>query len=490
MNNSRLLTLAVVSVAVVAAAGCGSKDGAKAPSVVSTSAVPANATAANHVDPEQVQGMVKNAYTYGFPMVDVYRIMHSYFVDKDSGQYLGPWNAVHSIDRVYTPADTAVQTPNSDTPYSWIGADLRAEPLVLSLPKVEEGRYFSVSFIDGYTYDYEMLGSRTTGNGGGKYLLVGPNWQGEKPAGVVKVIRANTELSLVLFRTQLFNPGDIANVQKIQSGYHVEPLSKFEGKPSPPAARQIDFMRPLTPDQEKSSLDFFKLLNFTLQFAPPLSNDVADREQMAQLGLTGDGAWDPGQLDEPTKAAFAAGVKDAWTALDGFVKGDLATGRVSSGDLFGAPEQLAGNYLYRMAGAVVGILGLPGAEALYFPLKVDATGAPLSGTNGARYTLTFPAGQLPPVNAFWSVTMYKMPESLLVENPINRYLINSPMLDQLTKNPDGSATLHIQKTSPGSELESNWLPAPDGPFDMVLRLYWPKSEVTGGSWTAPKVVKQ
>ena len=493
----KLPLLALVLLLAITMSGCGSKAGesgdstAAGPSAApSSAAVPADAAAANRLDPAEVQKIVKDAYTYGFPMVDVYRIMYSYFVNKDSGQYLGPWNQVHNIARVYTPADTAVQTPNSDTPYSWIGADLRTEPLVLTLPKVDEGRYFSVSFIDGYTYDYEMLGSRTSGNGGGKFLLAGPNWEGEKPAGVDKVIRANTELSLVLFRTQLFNPGDIENVKKIQAGYAVEPLSKFQGKAAPAAAPAIDFPTSLTPDQEKSSLDFFKLLNFTLQFAPALSNDTDVRARMAKIGLTGAGTWDPAQLNDKSKAAFAAGVKDAWTELDGFVKNDLATGKVSSGDLFGTPEQLGGNYLYRMAGAVVGILGLPGAEALYFPLKVDAAGAPLSGANGAKYTITFPPGQLPPVNAFWSVTMYKLPESWLVTNPLNRYLINSPMLDQLKKNPDGSITLHIQNTSPGPELESNWLPAPDGPFDMVMRLYWPKPEVTQGKWTAPKVMKQ
>jgi hypothetical protein len=126
---------------------------------------------------------------------------------------------------------------------------------------------------------------------------------------------------------------------------------------------------------------------------------------------------------------------------------------------------------------------------MYFPVKVDSTGAPLNGANGATYTVTFPAGQLPPVNAFWSTTMYKMPQSLLVENPINRYLINSPMTDSLKKNPDGSVTLYLQNTSPGADNESNWLPAPDGPFQIVTRLYWPKPEVLDGTWLPPKVVK-
>ena len=129
-------------------------------------------------------------------MVDSYRIQHAYFVDSNNPEYRGPWNEVHSSARVFTPADTAVQTPNSDTPYSMLGADLRAEPLVLTVPPIEEGRYFSVQFIDGYTYNFAYVGSRTTGNGGGKYLLAGPGWNGEKPAGIDQVIKADTEFAL------------------------------------------------------------------------------------------------------------------------------------------------------------------------------------------------------------------------------------------------------------------------------------------------------
>ncbi|NNG98136.1 DUF1254 domain-containing protein [Gordonia araii] len=439
--------------------------------------------------PTDIENIAKEAYLYGFPMVDMYRIMYSYFVDSENPLYLGEWNKIHSIARVFTPKDTAVQTPNSDTPYSTMGVDLRTEPLVLTIPKIEEGRYFSVSFIDQYTYDYALLGTRTSGNDGGKYLLVGPGWNGERPAGIDQVIKSDTELGLVLFRTQLFNPQDLDNVEKIQQGYSVEPLSSYEKEISPISAPSIDFMQPLTPEAERTSIDFFELMNFILGFTPVLSRDSEARTRFAEIGISGDAELDPAALNERTTAAFLVGMKDGQTEVDEFLKNELATGDVRSGELFGTAEQLKGNYLYRAAGAQFGILGLPGAEALYFPLKIDDKSAPLSGASGAKYTLTFPAGQLPPVNAFWSVTMYKMPESLLVENPINRYLINSPMLDTLKKDPDGGLTIYLQSTSPGGERESNWLPAPDGPFDMVMRLYWPKPEVTDGKWTAPNVMK-
>ena len=155
--------------------------------------------------------------------------------------------------------------------------------------------------------------------------------------------------------------------------------------------------------------------------------------------------------------------------------------------MFGTKEQLNGNYLYRMAGAVIGIYANSNEEAMYPVLSTDSNGAALTGSD--RYTLTFPAGQLPPVNAFWSVTMYKLPESLLVDNPINRYVINSPMLPDLVKNPDGSVTLYIQNSPPESAKEANWLPAPPGPFTMFMRLYWPKPEALDGDWQPPKVIK-
>ncbi len=183
----------------------------------------------------QVRELAKEAYIYGFPMVDSCRIEHAYFVDEQDSEYKGPWNHIHSTARVYTPADTAIQTPNSDTPYSMLGADLRAEPLVLTIPPIEPGRYYSVQFIDGYTYDFDYLGSRATGNGGGTYLLAGPRWHSDTPAGIDGVIHAETDVVLAIYRTQLFGPDDIDDVKNIQAGYQVQPLSAFLGELAPAA---------------------------------------------------------------------------------------------------------------------------------------------------------------------------------------------------------------------------------------------------------------
>ena len=469
----------VVLALLVALTACGT-DGSED----ATTTPPATPTT---VAPDQARAIAKETYIYGFPMVDDYRVQYAYFVNKQDPEYKGGWNEVHSTARLFTPEDKAVQTPNSDTPYSALGADLRAEPLVLTVPPIEQDRYYSLQFVDGYTYNFGYVGSRTTGNGGGKYLLAGPGWQGEKPEGINEVIRSDTDLAFVVYRTQLFGPSDLESVKKIQAGYQVQPLSVFLNQPPPPPAPPIDFVPPLTPDQQKTSPQFFEILGFAMRFAPTLPSEQDLRARFATIGIGPDGAFDADELDPEMRSAIEAGMADAWAELDTFKKDKLDTGEVDSGDMFGSREQLGDNYLYRMAAAVFGIYGNSKAEALYPAFDVDSEGAPLTGAN--NYTYRFPSGQLPPVNAFWSLTMYELPASLLVANPIQRYLINSPMLPSLVADPDGGYTFYVQNSSPGADNESNWLPAPKGPFRLVLRLYWPKPDALDGQWQPPKPEK-
>ena len=439
------------------------------------------------LSPEDARAIAKDAYIYGFPMVDNNRIQHAYFVDAANPEFKAPWNQIRNIPRVYTPADTAIQTPNSDTPYSMIGMDLRAEPIVLTVPPIEKGRYFSVQLIDAYTFNFDYLGSRATGNDGGSFLIAGPNWKGETPAGVKKVIRSETEFVIAAYRTQLFDPGDLDNVKKVQAGYKAEPLSAFLGQPAPQAAPAINFIQPLTPDEQKTSLEFFNILNFILQFCP---TDPSETELMARFAKIGVGAgktFDASALSPDVRTAIGQGMADAWADLANLEKQKIDTGAVTSGDLFGTRQYLKNNYLYRMAAAVLGIYGNSKQEAMYPVYAVDSNGQPLTGAN--RYSVHFAPGQLPPANAFWSLTMYEMPASLLVANPINRYLLNSPMLDQFVKDADGGFTLYIQNESPGSDKEANWLPAPKGPFAAYMRIYWPKPEALDGTWKQPPMTK-
>src|SRR5882672_4301476 len=219
------------------------------------SSVPFTAAhAQTSVTPAEVRAIAKEAYIYGFPMVDNYRIQYTYFADSTGPEFKAPWNQLVNTPRVYTPADTTIQTPNSDTPYSFVGMDLRAEPLVLTVPVIEKKRYYSIQLVDAYTFNFAYIGSRATGSDGGSFLIAGPNWKGTAPKGVKKVIRSETEFVFVVYRTQLFNPEDIDNVKKVQAGYKAQTLSAFLGTPAPRAAAAIDFIKPLTSEEEKTSL--------------------------------------------------------------------------------------------------------------------------------------------------------------------------------------------------------------------------------------------
>ncbi|MGI1945882.1 DUF1254 domain-containing protein [Shewanella glacialipiscicola] len=440
------------------------------------------------ISPEQAREIAKEAYIYGNPMVDNYRIQYAYFVDTQSPEYKTSWNQIFNMARVFTSDDKAIQTANSDTPYSFVGMDLRTEPLILTLPPIEKNRYFSLQFIDWYTHNFAYAGSRTTGNDGSVLLVAGPDWQGETPKGVAKMMRSETQFVFLAYRTQLFNPTDIDNVKAVQAGYKVQTLSAYMGKPAPKAASKINWMPPLSAVEQKTSLEFFNILNFVLEFTPTVPSEKALMARFAKIGVGGGKRINFESLSPEMKQAFADGIVDGWKALDNLEKTDIASGKVTTADLFGTREVLKNNYLYRFAGAVLGIYGNSKDDAIYPLYREDANGQPLDASKH-DYTLRFEPGQYPPVNAFWSVTMYNLPESLMVANPINRYLINSPMLPELKKDADGGLTIYVQKDSPGKDKEANWLPAPDGPFWIPMRIYWPKIEALDGTWKAPPLNK-
>lgn len=439
------------------------------------------------ITPQEARAIAKDAYLYGFPLVDSYRIQYSYFVDKNGKEYKAPWNTIFNNARLYTAADKAIQTPNADTPYSYIGADLRAEPLVISVPEMGKDRFYHAQFIDMYTFNFAYVGSRTTGNGAGNYLLAGPDWKGDTPAGVKSVIRCETQFAFILIRTQLFNPADIDSIKKIQAGYTVQLLSQFLKQPASSAAPATEFMKPIGPEDERRSLDFFKLLNFVLQFCPTHPSEVELMARFAKLGIGAGREFNPDSLSFDVRNAIEDGRADAWQAYEG-VKQDISAGKVRTGDLAGTRDYVKNNYLYRFVAAADGIYANSKEEAVYPVYFVDSSGQKMDGSH--RYQLRLAPGQFPPVNAFWSLTLYELPASLFYDNPLNRYLINSPMLPGLTKDPDGGLTVYLQHKSPGSEKESNWLPAPAGPFWVGLRLYAPKEEALNGTWKQPPLERQ
>lgn len=441
---------------------------------------------APQIAPDELREIIKEAYIYGFPMVDSYRIQYSYFVDEAHPEYKGPWNTLHNVARVYTPQDKAIQTPNSDTPYGFLGADLRAEPLVISVPAIPD-RYYSLQFVDMYTHNFAYVGSRATGSDAGHYLLAGPDWQGEPPDGIDSVIRSETKLAFVLYRTQLFGPDDLEEVEKIQARYEVQPLSQLTGAtPAPSGA--IEFVEPLSAEAQRSSPEFFGILNFLLEFAPTHPSETELMDRFAEAGIGAGKPFDFAAFSPEQRRAIENGIADAWDAYAEFKSEEIDSGKRGSADGFGTREFLGNDYMVRMASAVLGIYGNSKEEANYPAYFTDSEGMPLDGATG-RYTLRFEAGGLPPVNSFWSLTMYELPASLLTENPIDRYLINSTMEPDLVRDADGGITLYIQHESPGADKEPNWLPAPDGPFFMVMRQYWPKPEALDGTWQAPPAVR-
>jgi len=444
------------------------------------------------ITPAETKAIAEEGFIYGLPIVMNYAVMYEYSVDKNSGQYKAPFNQINNEARVFTYKDTSVITPNSDTPYSILWTDLRAEPIVLSVPAVEKSRYFSVMLCDGNTYNYGYIGSRATGNEPGDYMVAGPDWKGETPPGIKKVFRSSTQFSAVAYRTQLFNPEDMPNVVKIQAGYKVQPLSQYLKQPAPPVAPTVNFPKI---NKEMVKTGFFDYLAFALQFAPAGPEEKEIREKLARLGIEAGKNFAVKDLSPEQKAQVVAGVKEGEAKIKQYLEsGQKNINGWKVGSLFGDSAFYNGDWLKRAAAAQAGIYGNDAAEAMYPMTKTLVNGEPLDGSKN-KYTLTFAAGQFPPVNAFWSVTMYDGKSQLLIKNPINRYLINSPMLPNMKKNADGSLTLHIQKDSPGADKESNWLPAPNDLIYLVMRLYWPKETPPSilpageGTWKPPGIVK-
>ena len=442
----------------------------------------------------EFQSIAEDAFVYAFPLLVGYQVLYDYNVDRNSGAFVAPFNQLHNEARVYSPQDTTISTPNSDTPYSMAQLDLRAEPMVICLPAVDPERNFDVQLTDMYTFNFGYMGSRTTGNDAGCYMVAGPGWSGTPPEGMGEVFDSETDFAFIIFRTQLFDPSDLPNVEKVQAGYSVKPLSAHLGQAAPAAAPAIDWP---APSKDMLGADLPKYLNFLLQFMPddkvPASVQAL-RERFGTIGIGAGKDFDAGAISTDQQTALADAIKAGMARIEATANG---VGTTVNGWQIGAAAGdrafFDGDWALRAAGAKLGIYGNSEAEAVYPFTRDDVNGVPLDGSQHA-YTLTFPADRLPPVNAFWSVTMYDGRTQLLIDNPINRYLINAPMLPDMTKNPDGSLTLYVQHESPGKERDANWLPAPDGPMFIVMRLYWPKTEAPSvlplgqGSWAPPGIV--
>ncbi len=492
----KLATASLLAVAILSACNKQADTSTTATATAYTPAAPATPTPVAEADgltTEQFKSIAEEGFIYGLPLVMNYAIMNEYAVDPNSGQFKAPFNHIKNLARVFTYKDTAVVTANSDTPYSFLWLDLRAEPIVISVPAVPGDRYYSVMLADGHTYNYGYIGSRATGNKAGKYMVVGPDWTGEKPAGIDKVFHSLTPFSLAAFRTQLIDPADMPNVEKIQAQYKAEPLSAFLGRPAPAAAADPGFL-PATTAGIKTN--FWTYLGAALEYVPEAAEDKEIRTKLATIGIGPGKKFDIKSLSPERQQAMIGAMKAGDEKVDTY----LASGMTDAngwqlGSLPGDRDHYHGDWVMRAGTAKAGIYGNDATEAVYPLGRLDVNGKTID-TSKHNYTLTFAAGQMPPVNAFWSVTMYYGKSQLMVENLINRYLVNTAMASHMKKNADGSLTIYIQKDSPGKDKEANWLPAPNDTAYLVMRLYWPKPAteavsilpVGKGTWKPPGIV--
>ena len=419
--------------------------------------------------PAEVRVIAKDAYIYSFSMLENYNTMYKQVGTPAGREYVGGFGKFRHYAQAYTPENHDVVTPSNDTPYSWAWLDLRAEPWVVSVPSVADKRYYVQQWVDLYTYNFAYVGSRATGNGAGKFMVAGPGWTGKTPPGIKKVFRSETDIVMTLTRTALNGPEDVDAVKAVQSGMKLEPLSSYEHKTAPPAAPSITF--PPYDVAKARSHDFIGYLNFLLQFTqPPHPSEVALMKRFATIGIGPGKPFDAASLPPETLAAIDLGVKDAQDAL-------AAKGKVtlSSNGLFGTRADLKNDYLKRAIAAEKGLYGNSLVEAWYGGYVGDGT---------QLQTIHFARGALPPAKFFWSITLYTLPDRFLYANDLKRYSIGD-RTKGLQRDADGGLTLYVGHASPGADKESNWLPAPEGRYSAVARIYGPSKAAMDGTWKLP-----
>ena len=441
-----------------------------------------NTLAQDKVTPDEAKKIAKEAYIFNYPLVMMYRTMYLQAIDPKSKSYSGGFGKWLHLG-TSSPKDTDIVSPNNDSPYSYAWVDLRAEPWVVTLPKIEEKRFYTSQWDDLWGFVLDNPGSVEDGNNGVSVLLASPTWKGELPKGVKRVIQGDSEFLGTLTRTQLLEPKDLPNVKKIQKEYKLQPLSAFLGKPAPKPETAIKW-KPWKDGVEKTE-EYWAYVNFLLSFTTPNVQDKPVLDRMAKIGLSAGKAWDSSALDKEVSSAIAAGMQEALADLK-----KAGTHITDPSLFFRSRKDLDKDYFNRALGVNVGIFGNVKKVSVYFATAKDDKGELFDGSKH-NYSITFTADQIPPAKNFWSFTMYKLPQRWLVDNPINRYSIGSAT-PGLKKGTDGSITIYFQAKSPGKDKESNWLPAPEGPFWPILRTYGPGKAILDKTWKLPQVkqVKQ
>jgi hypothetical protein len=430
--------------------------------------------------PDSARALAREAYVWAAPMLDNYRTMVGSLAAAPAAGGAA-FNQFRHVARLLGPADRAVVAPNTDTPYSTAWLDLAAEPVMLCAPSVPAPRYFTLQLIDFNTHVVGYVGSRATGRRAGCHLVAHAGWRGTPPRGVHRGVSVETRFVLVLGRVQADGPDDLPVALAVQRGFTVQTLSAFRRRAPRPAAPLPDL--PTWSETEAAGPGFIRYVNTFLPWLTPSASERRMLRALEAIGI-GDGhASGAGRLSPELRAAVAAGVEDARQAIGARVRslGTRVNGWASA-DAFGDRGFYEGDWLLRASAARAGLYGNVREEALYLGAGTDADGQPLDGRR--RYEIRFPAGQRPPADAFWSITLYGA-DLFLTPNPLDRYRLGSA--DSLRVEPDGSVVLLVGHDAPGAERRANWLPAPEGPFRLILRLYVPTPAASDGRWKPPAV---
>jgi hypothetical protein len=433
---------------------------------------------------QEANEIAVNAYLYFYPLVtmDVTRRQMTN-IESDKKPGYGPMNEFAHV-REYPPADMKVVVrPNFDTLYSIAWLDLVKEPIILSVPDTN-GRYYLMPLLDMWTDAFAVPGKRTTGTQAGDYAVVPPGWKGELPKGVQR-IDAPTLHVWIIGRTQTNGPDDYAAVHKVQDGFKLTPLSQWGKKPKPVKVVIDPNIDMKTPPGEQvnqmSAAAYFKYAAEVMKVNPPHITDWSMEAQLKKIGIIPGKSFDYDKLDLAVKQALDKAPSDSQALM----KWKLPTlARVVNGWSMNTDTMgVYGDYYLKRA--IVTKLGLGAnqpADAI-FPMNIaDADGKPMNGDQ--NYVLHFSKDELPPVEAFWSITMYNA-EGYQAANPINRFAVSSWM--PLKYNADGSLDIYIQNDNPGADKEANWLPAPRGLLGVTMRLYAPKNDALDGRWNPPAV---
>jgi hypothetical protein len=454
--------------------------------VMTLATVPAQKLRAAALTEKEALEIGIDAYIYGYPLVTMEmtrRVMTN--VAEPEGTR-GPMGQFVNARTYPTAAFRDITAPNADTLYSVAWLDLAKEPYVLSIPD-EDNRYFLLPILSGWTDVFQVPGKRTTGTKAQQYVISGPHWQGNLPAGVTEY-KSPTNMVWILGRTYCTGiAADYKAVHAIQDKYSVAPLSAY-GKPyTPPKGvvdPKVDMQTPVRDQVNRLKINaYFNLLAALLKDNPPAAEDAAMVARIAELGLVPGKSFDIGALD-PAAARALEGVPAA--AIEKIMLHYRTTGTHENGWMFTVKTgQYGTDYLQRAVITIIGLGANRPQDAVYPVSEADADGQPYSGAK--RYTMHFEKGRVPPADGFWSLTMYDA-NFFFVANPLDKQTV-SPRND-LKYNADGSLDLYIQNESPGKEKEANWLPAPKEKFVLMLRMYWPQEtppSIIDGSWKIPPV---